>query len=164
MDQVGFPVRGAIVEIGGIESGFFIGVVGIVLAEIIEGGIGREEWNALRQEAGLVKGSLHQDRGDMIADVIANGFGAGKHQLRLSLHVGLRIVEQVGAGQFRDDEPTNAEDDEQDQVEFRQQLHGIPSFRANENGPRQAELSHRCSIEERDYAALSRAEHDAVIA
>jgi hypothetical protein len=37
-------------------------------------------------------------------------------------------------GQLRDDQPTNAEDDQQDQIEFGQQLHGFPLSTGIRNG------------------------------
>ena len=58
LDEVGFPVGGAVAEVGGVEGGFLIGVVGVVLLDVVKDGGGGEEGDGLWKESAVLVASL----------------------------------------------------------------------------------------------------------
>ena len=127
VDDVGFPIGGSVLEIRGIQSGFLIGligVVGIILAEIVKRGCGSVEGNGFRNKAYPVPGVLLKQRGQIRRGIVADRFGAGHHQLRLPEDFAACIADQEGVRELRDQKTASRENDDQDQIEFGQELHG----------------------------------------
>ncbi len=92
LDDVGFPIHGAVLRIGRIQCGLAIGVLGKVSAELRErsgGAIGR---HGLRQKLLLVFGIAHEQRLELVRGVAADGAGALHHELGLLQHLRARIL------------------------------------------------------------------------
>jgi hypothetical protein len=127
LDDADLPIGGAVMKIGGIEGGFLVGVIRIFGVQTGEGGGGAKGGHGLCDEADAVLGVLDQDGGEILGGVVADGFGAGHHQLSFGEDLapgvaGKEVIREMGR-----EEAGDTEDDEEDEVNFAQELHGVVS-------------------------------------
>ena len=118
VDDVGLPVGGAVAEVGWVERGLLVGVVGEGLADLSEGFFGGEEGDGLGKEIGGVLDGFLEEGGDVGFGVVAGGGGAGGHEGGFAEDLGLGLLLEEGAGFEGDEQKAEAEDGEEQDVEF----------------------------------------------
>src|SRR5438132_894207 len=145
VEDVLFPIDDAIAWVGGVERGFLVEVVGVLLAQVVEdlgGGkrrdrLGTEDAPRCRFPGAdpadrvdrfrIVRlGDLVHHRPDLLGGVVAHCKRCFHHDLRfmedlLACAPLQRVVKEEGRGS-----ETEAEHDRENQTELRQQAHGRP--------------------------------------
>ena len=118
LDEVSLPVGGAVAEVGGVEGGFLIGVVGIVLLDVVEDGGGGEEGNGLRKEGSVEVAGLGEVGSDGLFRVDAGRSCASGEQAGFAKDRVLSLLLEEGAGfEVRQNE-SEGEDADKQNIEF----------------------------------------------
>ena len=124
VDDVGLPVGGAVARVGGVQGRFFVGVLGIFLAKIVEALSGGVGGNGLRQKGALVLLLHHQQQLDLERGVVARREHGLHHEAGLLEHLVARVVLQKAVGEVGSEQTASAEDDDENQGEFGEKFHG----------------------------------------
>ena len=118
VDHVRLPVHRAVPEIGRVQGGFFVGVVGIRSLQVPEALGGGEGRHGLRQKARLVRLQRHQQRLDLGGRISSRGHRRLHHQPRLLGHLRAGVPLQEFVGHVSRHRQTGAEYQHKDQIEF----------------------------------------------
>ena len=130
MNDIGFPVGGAVFKVGGVERCFLVGVVGIIGAELGEGCGCRESGYGFCEEADFVARVLLQQRREIGRGVVAYRGRALHHELCLSEDFATGVADEEGVRKLGDEKSPCADDDDQDEVELGEQFHCLLRFHA----------------------------------
>ncbi len=98
VDDVRFPIYGPVAKVGGVQGGFFVGVIGVGAAEVVEALGGREGRYGLRQERALMLLLHFEQRLDLRGGVSARGHHGLHHEPRLAEHFLPRLILQEAVG------------------------------------------------------------------
>ena len=121
-DDVGFPVDGAVLKIGGIERRLLVHVLGELLAQAGEGDGGSVGGDDLGEEVVLHGRGRDEERLELLGGVVTNGACALHHEFRLLDDLGACVVNKEGVGDPGDDGETDGNEGNDDKVEFEKQL------------------------------------------
>jgi hypothetical protein len=120
LDDVRFPVHRLILQIGGIQGGFAIGVLGKSSAQLGEDGGGAIGGHDLRQKLMLIFRIAHKQRLQLVGGIVTDRTGALHHELGLLQDLGAGVlVEEVVSNEGHDQETQRCQC-HKDEVEFEQ--------------------------------------------
>jgi len=118
INDVGLPIYGAVLEVGRVERGFLVHVLGKFLTETSKGNRRAVKRNRLRKKSVFHRWSGDDDRRELFRGVVACGARALDHKFGLLQDLGSRIVDEERVSDPRDNGETDGDDGDDNQVEF----------------------------------------------
>lgn len=128
VDDVCFPIGCAIDGIGGVEGGFFVGVVGIGLPDCLKSLCCGEEWDRLGEEGFFVLCGFFEEWGNFVIGVVARCHRAGCHDSGFLEDFVLGLPLEETPGFECDQAEAETEDGDEQNVELDQQLQGVAPY------------------------------------
>ena len=118
VDDIGLPIDRAVPQVGGVERGFLVLVIGIGFPQIAEALGGSVCRNGLREERAVVHLERFEQGLDLFGGIVARRMHGLHHELRLLDDLVAGVVLQEPIGEERRDNQASAKDQSKDRAEL----------------------------------------------